>query len=426
MLEGLTVILTIFICIFRVFSVASMRGFNCDSIPGQPGVGCSFSFPWFTLLCLLAASSAGIFIMSKRKLWKIYLQTWRQSWFVLLFLGLIMASTIWSTFPAGTFYRSLELILITFLAAFIGVRWPLREVVAIFAWGMGSLAVACLLAVFLFPQVGIMSSPPYTGSWTGILWHRNYLGTLMALGSMIFLIRLLDADLSRRARIVGGAFYLFTLVLVAGSKSATGIILAVILTGVCLIFFAWLKLRSKMKVWHYWGIALAAFFLALLAVWKMDSLLGFLGRNSSLTGRIPLWNYLFVNFISLRPWLGYGYGVFWSFEQIRLQTQSALGWMYPVLIGDNGWVDMALHLGVVGVVFFTLILMQFGYYSVKLVLRLKTMLAFFPVSLLLFIVIGNLTLSLFLELESLTWLMLISILFAIFSSQILVSRKDTT
>ena len=44
----------------------------------------------------------------------------------------------------------------------------------------------------------------------------------------------------------------------------------------------------------------------------------------------------------------------------------------------------------------------------KLLSKQHDMLAFFPAGLLLFVVIGNLSVSLFLELEFLTWLMLIS------------------
>jgi exopolysaccharide production protein ExoQ len=417
LLESLLVFLVVFVSIFRILTVAKMRGFNCDSIPNQAGYSCYFPFPWFILLCLLAACGAGIFVLFRTQLWQDYWQTWKQSWLVILLLGLALLSTLWSIFPTGTLYTSAVLIMVSFLAAFIGVRRDLREVLGIFAWAMGSLAVICLAAVIFFPQGGIMSAVPYIGSWSGVLWHRNYLGTLMALGSMIFLVRFLESSLSRSTRNTAAVFYFICLMLVAGSRSATGIILAALLSGACLIFFTWLKLRTKLNRWHYWTVALAGFALMVLAVWKMDSLLAVLGRNSSFTGRIPLWNYLLVNFIAQKPWLGYGYGVFWSFESVRAGIQAALGWMYPVLIGDNGWMDIALHLGMVGVVLFTLILIRFGIFAFKKLKIQPDMLSFFPAGLLLFIIVGNLTLSLFLELEFITWLMLVTTQFAIISDR---------
>jgi exopolysaccharide production protein ExoQ len=408
LLEGLTIFLVIFTSIFQIFSVARMRSFNCDTFPIKPGSECDFPFPWFTLLCLLTACAAGTYIIIRQKLWQDYLIVWKKSWLVILLLGLAMLSTIWSIFPIGTLYRSVVLILITLLAVFIGVRWNMRNVVGIFAWAMGILALMCLLVVLFFPQAGIMSLAPYSGSWSGILWHRLYLGTLMAGASMIFLIRLLEASLSRVARIASAAFFLITLVLVAGSRSATGIILAVVLNGAVILYFLWLLVRAWINKQHYWLIALAGLILVMIAVWKMDTILGVLGRNSSLTGRIPLWNYLMTNYILQRPWLGHGFGVFWGFNGIHMQAQTALGWMYPVLNGDNGWVDIALHLGAAGVVVFTLILIRFGVYAFRLLKRQHDMLAFFPAGMLLFIIISNISLSLFLELEFLTWLMLIS------------------
>ena len=141
----MTVFLGFFTSIFHVFSVARMRGFNCITFPIQQGGNCDFPFPWFVLLCLLAACVGGAYILSKLELWQDYLKIWKKSWLVLLLLGLAFLSTIWSIFPLGTLYRAVVLLLITLLAVFIGVRWNLRNVLSIFAWAMGTLALICLL-----------------------------------------------------------------------------------------------------------------------------------------------------------------------------------------------------------------------------------------------------------------------------------------
>ena len=45
LLEGLTIFLVFFTCIFQIFSVARIRSFNCDTFPIMPGSECDFPFP---------------------------------------------------------------------------------------------------------------------------------------------------------------------------------------------------------------------------------------------------------------------------------------------------------------------------------------------------------------------------------------------
>ena len=71
-----------------------------------------------------------------------------------------------------------------------------------------------------------------------------------------------------------------------------------------------------------------------------------LGRNAQLTGRVELWLIL-PSYIADRPWLGYGFGAFWvaDSENVAL-IWDAVGWAPPE--AHNGWLDLLLELGVVG------------------------------------------------------------------------------
>jgi O-antigen ligase len=79
---------------------------------------------------------------------------------------------------------------------------------------------------------------------------------------------------------------------------------------------------------------------------------GFIGRDSTLTGRGDLWPSI-LQMIDMKFWTGWGYEAFWTpdnpyYEFIRHQA----GW--PAPNSHNGLLEMALDLGVLGVgVFFT-------------------------------------------------------------------------
>jgi exopolysaccharide production protein ExoQ len=81
-------------------------------------------------------------------------------------------------------------------------------------------------------------------------------------------------------------------------------------------------------------------------------LLKLIGKDPTLTGRTDIWEEL-LRAINARPWLGYGYQAFWSKDsEPRYWLQQAVDWAAPS--GHNGWLDLAISLGLIGFVVFLL------------------------------------------------------------------------
>lgn len=217
---------------------------------------------------------------------------------------------------------------------------------------------------------------------------------------------------------------MLSVLLLVKTKSATGIITAVVLAAVCLAAAAWVRWRKYLKPRHYYlALGLALIVIALILS-NLDILFGLLGRNTSLTGRVPLWNYLFQQVISKRPILGYGYGAIWYLEGFRVQLSQVLGWTYQVMIGDNGLVDIWLHLGILGVALI-LGLIGIGFVrAVKYLLREQTITSAFPLVLLVFVVIANISLSLILESETFVWMVVIASQVGINAKQFSAAQKS--
>lgn len=74
-------------------------------------------------------------------------------------------------------------------------------------------------------------------------------------------------------------------------------------------------------------------------------LLAYIGKDPTLTGRVPLWRSLF-ELAQNRPWFGYGYDYFWlSNDSIRLhRTLDWFAWE-----AHNGYLQQLLNLGLVGI-----------------------------------------------------------------------------
>ncbi len=346
--------------------------------------------------------------------WKNYFRTCISNWLAIGFVFLAMLSLIWSIKFNITLYKVIVLMCSTFMAIYIGHIYRLEKILKsleVFFWIISSLSLAMVL---FYPKFGIMTDAFYKGAWNGIFWHRNYLGCFMALGIALSLTKILSEkkiELPRTMYYAG--LFLFSTFMLIKSKSATGIITAFILVAFVFVLYAWVKLQHKLKRMHYFGFLAIAAVSVIVVLTNLGTVFGLLGRNTSLTGRIPMWGYVFEHLIFQRPWLGYGYGAIWHFQGIRVELAQIFNWGGQVMIGDNGFIDIWLHLGIAGLVV-VLLLITYGFiHAIMNLLKSKKLEAAFPIVVLVFTLVANITLSLILESETFVWVIGIALIVSI-------------
>jgi len=346
-LIGLFLMMTI----YHATSIFHVPAVNCDSNWLNPIFPCH----WFKVVFEVFLWAVVLFLFFLELVWSHdftrFFEACKSVWPIFLFVLIATLSLIWSILFKVSLYKVFVLLMSTILAIYIGELMNNQRFLDMLVWFFTVLCIVNLGSVWLFPQYSIMPEEFYHRAWKGIFWHRNYLGCFMALGIAVFLLKLLDwKKISGFSKIMNSSMILAVIFLLVKSKSATGIITAIILVAFCLIVAAWLRWGKHLRSVHYY-ILLGTFIIAIVLVFSnLDFIFGLMGRNISLTGRVPMWIYLFQNVISKRPILGYGYGAIWSLEGFREQLNLILGWPNQVMIGDNGFVDIWLHLGILGVV----------------------------------------------------------------------------
>jgi O-antigen ligase len=276
---------------------------------------------------------------------------WKHVWLV-IFLVLAGMSLSWSVYPKATVYEFILLITATFGASYFAVRFKPKGALEILTWFAG---ISTILSLFLvgFTPTGIMQGEGHAGSWRGLFWHRNHTGSLMAFFNMLFLFRyLLEPALDRCSRLIYVGFYILTAVHVFGSRSATGIIIFFFLNLLGLVSFLWFRLREKLKAVHYYT-SVVFFSLALILVLaNRQVIFGLLGRSATMTGRTLMWPDLLYEDFMERPIFGHGFGAIWMQDGYRVEVQERWGWSYQPYFSDNGYIDLALNLGLIGLVVF--------------------------------------------------------------------------
>jgi O-antigen ligase len=202
-----------------------------------------------------------------------------------------------------------------------------------------SVAYVVLTPSYGVHQVSDGVQSVHAGDWRGLFLHRTALGQLAALTLAVTAYEGGAAFKSLGLRAMALAACAVCLVM---ARSGGGWVSATLL----------LALPGGMgvveRVYRRGGLALAvgAAVLAAVLAWLLAPwLLSLLGKDATLTGRTSLWS-LMLQLAAERPLFGYGYST--GFRDVvaeRLAAQSLFGY---VPNAQNGYLDVVLNLGLVG------------------------------------------------------------------------------
>lgn len=321
--------------------------------------------------------------------------------FAPVLVALALASVAWSDDPDLTLRRGAALAATTAFGLYLAARFSLRSLLRLLGWALGVAAVLSLAFALLLPGLGV-GQGDHAGQWRGIYPHKNTLGQVMVLAALVFFLLWRDAE-RRRWIPAAGLALCGALLLLSRSASAIAVL------AVCA---ALLPLYAALRRPHGRGVplgiavVLAGGAAAALAVANLDVVLALLGRESTLTGRTLLWASA-VEAVGARPWSGAGYSAFWTgWGGGSGAVWDAAGWTTPH--AHNGFLDLALELGMGGVAIFLAGAAVAARRGVAALRGTPGAAALWPLLLLAFFLVYNLTESSLLRQNSLFWVLYVA------------------
>lgn len=333
--------------------------------------------------------------------WRSFLGALAAHKLTLLLVGIALLSVLWSTAPEITLRRSVALVGTTLFGIYLVTRFDDRGVLEVLAWTLGPAAVLSLLFAVALPGYGL-DEGVHQGAWRGIYPDKNSFGRIMALGTLVFLLLALGGGRYRWLK-WGGAALSAALVVLSTSSSAL-----VLMIGMVTLVMLYFTLRWHYRVLVPWLIAvvLVATSAALVLVANLEAFFALLGRDPTLTGRTTLWAAV-VSSIADRPWLGHGYSGFWlGASGPAGEVWSAVRWTPPH--AHNGFLDLWLDLGVVGVVCFGLGFAVAAAWAFRRVRATRTADGLWPLVFLTFTLLYNLTESTLLQQNNVFWVLYVA------------------
>ncbi|WP_203580570.1 O-antigen ligase family protein [Microbacterium hibisci] len=302
---------------------------------------------------------------------------WRRlPWFVVAYVVWATLSLTWSVWPQTTALTLLLLYITTLQALFIGSVLTWRELVRAVASALKwVLALSILFELWVAVFIGEPILPGFVvdkaddpieywsrnnlfdfpGRLQGIMGNANLLAPVALLAVVVFTIRLASGAPRRTFLWIwtGLAAYLFVR---AGSATAylAAAAVAVVLITVLLMRTA---TRPGERTKYYVAYALVGVG-GLVGLWLLrDTIFTALGRSADLTGREAIWEAV-LGRAAERPWVGWGFATPW------VPSDPAFdGWVVDhgqtVMQAHNMWIDVAMQLGIVGVVLLALLYFAF-------------------------------------------------------------------
>ncbi|RCJ22150.1 hypothetical protein A6S26_22575 [Nostoc sp. ATCC 43529] len=325
-------------------------------------------------------------------------------------------SGFWSLDPDTTTRRVFGLIGTTFFGVYLASRYTLKEQLKLCTYMLGISAVACFLIVFLMPQYGL-GSDDHATAWRGIYSQKNILGRRFALSGAIFFFL---AMTTRQNRWVSWLGYIASGILVLFSSSTTSLGNLLIVTGAFLVYHRILRFRYTTLIPTLTFIGTISMVFYALFVTYAEQILGSVGKDTTLTGRSEIWPAV-LEMIERKPLLGYGYGAFWFGADTSgaAYVQESIGWPAPT--AHNGFLDLWLAVGLVGVLVFLAGFLSSFFRAIYLI-RLNKIFEnnVWLLIYLTFVAFSNFTETILIEQNSIEWTLYVS---AILSSQVSLPLK---
>jgi exopolysaccharide production protein ExoQ len=290
-----------------------------------------------------------------------------------------LVSFVWSGDPTFSLRRALVFVATTVVGLYFGTRFDMREQLRLVT---AALAICVFLSVFF-----IVAMPTYgfdigvnAEGWRGVFLQKNYFATYMVFAVISFICFRAESFAETIIKYLGLAI---SVVLVAGSLSkGSYVVLAVSLLLVVLyrlLHLYWKRLIPAAAV-AFTLVAIGAIYVSS----NFDAFLRLLGKNANLNGRIPLWTAV-LSVSTNNRWFGYGFAGFWITNEHSIW--SMIGW--APLKAHNGFIDILLELGLVGLGLFAINTVIALSRSVKLVLRERTTESQWPLLMLSVILLYN-------------------------------------
>ena len=332
----------------------------------------------------------------------------QRSFIIWLLPIMALVSFLWSDFPDWTLRKGITTLQTTYFGLYFASRFSVKEQINILTISLAIVGILTVLFSFAFPGSAIEAGAN-AGALRGPFTQKNLLARIASLGIIVFFVAV--NHFSKNKKILAfGLISFMIIVLLTTSKTA---LLLLFLLALLVPLYRVTRWNSTISI----PIVIISFllissiFFVVLSNWESTMLA--LGRDPDLSGRTGLWLGA-IEKIKERPWLGYGYQGFWQDGGGAMELWAKERYKPPH--AHNGYINIALDLGLTGlIIFMSFIFIEF-IKSISFLRRYHSAIAFWPILYITFFAFYNYSENTIIEHNSIFWVLLVSISLSMSSS----------
>ncbi|HYD67856.1 O-antigen ligase family protein [Azospirillum sp.] len=261
----------------------------------------------------------------------------------------VFASVAWSIYPDVTMRRAVALLFTTVFGIYMALRFSFVDILKLLVVGTAITMFLSFAAIVAMPDIGL-DSEQHVGAWKGIFWQKNVTGRIMV--TLITCLLWLEW-LGEGRRWVNRGLLALAFVLLVMCRSGTSLITAVVVLAVMLgAGLVRSNIRVFMLTLTVAGLGILAAILAGPMIF--EAVLTLLGRDAGLTGRDLIWEHVLAT-LDNNLILGFGFGAYW-YGPYAPGSYFVMNW--GITSAHNGWLELMLDLGVLGLVIMALLMGQ--------------------------------------------------------------------
>jgi exopolysaccharide production protein ExoQ len=344
--------------------------------------------------------------------WKNSIKTALNDKYLLVLTIMILVSFAWSDVSILTFKDSREIMQMTSFGLYFASQFSIKKQVKLIALAFFIGSVMSLIVVFAVPTIGLHFID-HPGAWKGVYGYKNILGSMMIISAFSFCFlpknshnyNVLNNFIYQIYKWLGLSLSIF---LMLCSTSKTSLVVSIVLS---LMLFLYSKYRWQGKTTVvFLDIAILIIGgLATVLIGSWSEILIAIGRDPTLTGRTPMWGVALSRLME-RPLLGFGRSAFWApGSKYAKEAGLALADGFIPPHGHNGFIDMALDVGLIGLTLFAITFFITYFRALKLAYAAKEPENLWYLAFLIFLVMNNLTESFLLYKTNIFWTLYLTV-----------------
>lgn len=273
---------------------------------------------------------------------------------ITVLIGFFLLSSLWSGAASVTIKRTLLQCFIIYSVVIACITTSRPEKILHYLYVFHAFLMIINIFIVLLEPAGPLGHE-------GIYPQKNYLGQCAGVAGLFILYKIATGQGFDRLLAIFMLVVTIIVLVASRSKTSIGLFFLVPLLGLGVTYVVYyLRIAAGLFI----GVAVLALFLIFSLgeaadIWTFGTIANAIFGDPTLTSRTYIWEFT-SDMIAQKPWLGYGFGAFWSTGVDSVSFREAPGFIKKLNHAHNGYIDILLQIGWLGFALFLTLLVTIG------------------------------------------------------------------